>query len=136
MLNIKGIYIYYKYPSLKNDIFIYRCRKSNCKYYIKINRINKIYNKENDVVFTEFNKHENHQIIEKNENISQSDNIIIRTEEEIKNLAETLKNNIINETLDFHSLNFKTNKIIWKKSKIKKLFYNIRERLYPKEEKF
>ena len=67
---------------------------SNCSFYFVIYD-NKISNKENDVVFTEFNKHENHQKIEKNENISQSDNIIIRTEEEIKDLAETLiKNNI------------------------------------------
>ena len=54
MLNIKGLDIYYKDPPLNNDIFIYRFRKSNSKYYIKINRINinKISNKEKEAVFT------------------------------------------------------------------------------------
>ena len=51
-LIIKGFDLYYKAPALKNNEYRYRCRKTGCKYFIKINRENltKISNKENNII--------------------------------------------------------------------------------------
>ena len=62
ILKIDGQELYFKAPPLKNDIYKYRCRKSHCNYFIKINRdnINKFINKEKDINYTECNQHSNH----------------------------------------------------------------------------
>ena len=82
-INIKGFDIYYKEPALKNDIYVYLCRKTSCKYYIKIDRLNlnKIEKKEGNIEFTEVNKHENHSL-NKEEILSDKDGTNIRTEKQ------------------------------------------------------
>ena len=54
VLTIKGIELYYKEPPLKNDIYVYRCRKKQCKYYIKINKenIDKIISNNSKISYT------------------------------------------------------------------------------------
>ena len=42
----------------------------------------------------------------------------------------------MNEPLEFHLNNFANNKILWKKSKIRKLLYTLREEAYPKDSVF
>ena len=42
----------------------------------------------------------------------------------------------ITEELDFHIKNFRSNKIFWNTSKIRKLLYILREQKFPKEEEF
>ena len=42
----------------------------------------------------------------------------------------------INQGLEFHVNNYKNNKINWKKNKIRKLLYTIRESNFPKDEIF
>ena len=59
-----------------------------------------------------------------------------RTENENINLAIYLIKNNIKEDLDFHFTNFYKNKIFWKKSKISKYKFNIREQKFPKDELF
>lgn len=136
-ITIKGNDIYYKDPPLKNDIFVYRCRKAKCKYYIKINRDNlkKIEEKNHDIEYIEVNAHNKHNNSNEIVNLENEENII-RTEKENNSLAEKLIKTNINEPLDFHLQNFKLNKINWKKNKIKNLLYTIKESIYPKEEIF
>ena len=53
IITIKGIDLFYKEPPLKNDIYVYRCRKSHCKYFIRINKTNidKVLNKESIIQY-------------------------------------------------------------------------------------
>ena len=139
IITIQGRELFYKDPPLKNDIYVYRCRKGTCKYFIKINKsnIDKFINNEKDIEFTETNKHTCPD--EPNESGNLLDNKgkkDIRTEKETKELAIKLINSNITENLDFHFNNFKNNKIFWVKSKIRKLVYNLRELKFPKEEEF
>ena len=132
---IKGYQLNYKSPPLKGNIHRYRCRNRSCKYFIKIDSTNlkKIINNDKDnISYTEINQHENHK-----------ENIIIKmengnaiTEEGINKLARQLITLNLNEPLDFHLANFKNNSINWKKGKIRKLLYSIREEKYPKDQIF
>ena len=133
-LIIKCFDLYYKTPALKNNKYRYRRRKTGCKYFIKINRENltKLSNKENDIIYTEYNQHSSH--IEKLNNKEEKDNI--RTVEEEQKFANSLITPNINQPLEFHLTKFKNNKILWKKNKIRNLIYNTREELFPKEEEF
>ena len=128
---IKGNELSYKDPPFKNNIFKYRCRKNKCKYFVKINEeiIKMILNNENIIIYEEFNKHSYH----KNNNISMDQ---VFTDKQIEKLANDLKKANINEPLNFHISNFERNKINWKKIKIRKLFYSIREEKFPKDESF
>ena len=134
LLNIKGYDLFYKDPPTKDEYYVYRCRKKNWKYLIKINKdnIQKITNKDNVIEFKEFNKHTNHEeLIDLNNELI--DPSKARTEKENINLAIYLIKNNIKEDLDF---NFYKNKIFWKKSKISKYIFNIREQKFPKDELF
>ena len=112
-------------------------QEKKLQIFIKINKdnIQKITNKDNVTEFKEFNKHNNHKglIDLNNELIDQSKT---RTEKENINLAIYLIKNNIKEDLDFHFTNFYKNKIFWKKSKISKYKFNIREQKFPKDELF
>lgn len=134
ILIIDGQELYFKAPPLKNDIYKYRCRKSQCNYFIKINRdnIKKFINKEKDINYTECNQHSNHidKIIKE-----KSSNNIHTPEEEYKIALSLIKFNI-NQGLSFHLTNFKTNNINWRKGKIRALLYKLREEFFPKEEEF
>lgn len=137
LLNIKGYDLFYKDPPTKDEYYVYRCRKKNCKYFIKIikDNIQKITNKDNVIEFKEFNKHNNHkELIDLNNELI--DPSKARTEKENINLAIYLIKNNIKEDLDFHFTNFYKNKIFWKKSKISKYIFNIREQKFPKDELF
>ena len=134
ILIIDGQEFYFKAPPLKNDIYKYRCRKSQCNYYIKISRdeINKFQNKEKDINYTEFNQHSNHidKIIKQ-----KSSNNIRKPEEEYKIGLSLIKLNI-NQGLSFHLTNFENNNINWRKGKIRALLYKLLEEFFPKEEEF
>ena len=39
-INVKGCALNYKAPALKSNIFRFRCLKSGCKYFIRINKEN------------------------------------------------------------------------------------------------
>ena len=112
-------------------------QEKKLQIFIKINKdnIQKITNKDDVIEFKEFNKHNNHKglIDLNNELIDQSKT---RTEKENINLAIYLIKNNIKEDLDFHFTNFYKNKIFWKKSKISKYKFNIREQKFPKDELF
>ena len=116
LLNIKGYDLFYKDPPTKDEYYVYRCRKKNCKYFIKIikDNIQKITNKDDVIDFKEFNKHNNHkELIDLNNELI--DPSKARTEKENINLAIYLIKNNIKEDLDF---NFYKNKIFWKKVKL------------------
>ena len=116
LLNIKGYDLFYKDPPTKDEYYVYRCRKKNCKYFIKIikDNIQKITNKDDVIEFKEFNKHNNHkELIDLNNELI--DPSKARTEKENINLAIYLIKNNIKEDLDF---NFYKNKIFWKKVKL------------------
>ena len=133
-INIKGYDLNFKQPILKDNIYRYRCRNRQCKYFVKINEKNlhKLLNKEKEIEYTKYNEHENHK-----ENIKvKIDSTSILTEEEINKLAHQLILNNINQTLSFHLENFKNNNINWKINKIRKLLYKIRELKFPKDEIF
>ena len=136
-ITIKGNDIYYKHQPLKNDVFVYGCRKAKCNYYIKINRENlkKIEEKKDNLEFIEVNTHNKHNNSNEIVNLENTDTIA-RTENENISLAEKLIKTNLNEPLDFHIQNFRLNKINWKKDKIKNFLYTIRESTYPKEEIF
>ena len=90
VLTIKGIELYYKEPPLKNDIYVYRCRKKQCKCYIKMDKNNDIIISNNsNISFTEINEHSEHdeQKIKLVENINKDE---IRTEDDSKELAVKL----------------------------------------------
>ena len=137
IVTIKGNELYYKDPQIKDELYTYRCRKKDCKYYIKIDKLNydKILRKENEIQYEEFNSHSVHENKEGQlvENQKSND---IRTEKETKELAINLINANINENLEFHYKNFQQNKIRWNKGKISKLLYSLREIKFPKEEEF
>ena len=107
---INGFYLYYKAPSLKNNEYKCRCRKTVCKYFIKINRENftKFSNKEN---YTEYNQHSSY--IEKLINNDAKYNI--RSVEEELKLANSLIKQSIKQLLVFRLANFKNNKSYGKK---------------------
>ena len=116
LLNIKVYDLFYKDPPTKDEYYVFRCRKKNCKYFIKINKdnIQKITNKDDVIEFKEFNKHNNHkELIDLNNELI--DPSKARTEKENINLAIYLIKNNIKEDLDF---NFYKNKIFWKKVKL------------------
>ena len=116
LLNIKGYDLFYKDPPTKDEYYVYRCRKKNIKYFIKIikDNIQKITNKDDVIEFKEFNKHNNHkELIDLNNELI--DPSKARTEKENINLAIYLIKNNIKEDLDF---NFYKNKIFWKKVKL------------------
>ena len=133
-INIKGYELNYKAPPLKGNIFRFRCRKTGCKYFIRINEenLNKILNKEKNVTFEEINAHENH----KNKSIKVETSDDVESEQDKNKLAIQLINFNINQGLEFHVNNFKNNQINWKKNKIRRLLYAIRESTYPKDEIF
>lgn len=109
-------------------------QEKKLQIFIKINKdnIQKITNKDNVIEFKEFNKHNNHkELIDLNNELI--DPSKARTEKENINLAIYLIKNNIKEDLDF---NFYKNKIFWKKSKISKYKFNIREQKFPKDELF
>ena len=109
-------------------------QEKKLQIFIKINKdnIQKITNKDNVIEFKEFNKHNNHkELIDLNNELI--DPSKARTEKENINLAIYLIKNNIKEDLDF---NFYKNKIFWKKSKISKYIFNIREQQFPKDELF
>ena len=62
ILNIKWNDLYFKDPPMKNDVYNYRCRKKNCKYYIQIDKTNieKILKNETPINFNEINKQTGH----------------------------------------------------------------------------
>ena len=66
IITIHGQELFYKYPPLKNNIYVYRCRKGTCKYFIKIDKSNvdKFINNKKQIKFTEINENEN--LIDKN----------------------------------------------------------------------
>ena len=117
MILIKGNELFYKDPPTKENLFIYRCRKKACKYYIKIDRINidKIIKKDEDINYNEYNSHLNHEISNEKK-IENQKGEEIRTEKEIKELAINLIKNNINENLEFHYQNLHLNKIKWNKN--------------------
>ena len=129
---IKGKELSYKDPPLKDNMFKYRCRRNKCNYFIKINEenIKKVLNNENIVTYEEFNKHTN-QVNNINANLIKD---IIFTDKQIEKQANDLIKANFMQPLDFHISNFERNKIKWKKSKIKKLFYSIKEEKFPKDE--
>jgi len=90
LISVKGYQLNYKAPPLKGNIFRFRCRKSGCKYFIRINEENlhKILNKEKEISFEEINEHTNH--LTKAIKVETSDNV--KTEEEINKLATQLIN--------------------------------------------
>ena len=109
-------------------------QEKKLQIFIKINKdnIQKITNKDDVIEFKEFNKHNNHkELIDLNNELI--DPSKARTEKENINLAIYLIKNNIKEDLDF---NFYKNKIFWKKSKISKYIFNIREQKFPKDELF
>ena len=137
LLALKGNDLFYKDPPTKENLYIYRCRKKGCKYYVKIDKLNidKILNKETNISYYEFNSHNDHEA--PNEiKLENQENTDFRTEKETKELATSLIKNNINENLEFHYQNFQKNKIKWSKAKISRLVYKIRELKYPKEEEF
>ena len=133
-ITIKGYQLSYKSPPLKDNIYIFRCRKNGCNYFVKINRENiiKIIKNQKDIAFTEVNEHANHP----NKSIAVETTDTIKTKEDINKLAVQLIKFNINQGLDFHISNFKNNQINWKKNKIRKLLYSIRESKFPKDELF
>lgn len=133
-INIKGYELNYKSPLLKGNIFRFRYRKIGCKYFIRINEenLNKILNKEKNITFEEINIHENH----KNKSIKVETSDDVETEQDKNKLAIQLINFNIYQSLEFHVNNFKNNQINWKKNKIRRLLYAIRESTYPKDEIF
>ena len=137
IITIKGIDLFYKEPPLKNDIYVYRCRKSHCKYFIRINKTNidKVLNKESGIQYIEVNEHTGHED-NSGKNVENIGSEEIRTEKETFELAIKLIKSNITESMEFHLQNFNQNKIYWKKSKIRKMVYNIREQKFPKEEEF
>ena len=136
-ITINGNELFYKEPPLKNETYIYRCRKKQCKYYIKIDKGNlkKILEKQSDINYLEINKHTTHE--EENvKSVENKENKEFRTEKETIDLAINLIKANITESLDFHINNFKQNKIYWKNSKIRKMLYTLREQKFPKEDLF
>ena len=137
ILSLKGNDLFYKDPPTKENLYIYRCRKKGCKYYVKIDKLNidKILNKETNITYYEYNSHNDHEA--PNEiKLENQENTDFRTEKETKELATNLIKNNLNENLEFHYQNFQKNKIKWAKAKISRLVYKIRELKYPKEEEF
>ena len=120
-INIKGFQLNFKSPILKDNIYRYRCTNRKCKYFVKLDEINlkKIINKDKNITYTEFNKHENHKEINKTTNTT--DNVL--TEEDINKLGTQLIINNIGQPLQFHMDNLKNNNINWKKAKIRSLLY-------------
>ena len=92
IITIQGRELFYKDPPLKNDIYVYRCRKGTCKYFIKINKsnIDKFINNEKDIEFTETNTHTFPD--EPNE----SGNILDNKEKKILGQKKKLKNQQLN----------------------------------------
>ena len=112
-------------------------QKKNCKYYIQIDKTNieKILKNETPINFNEINKHTGHdETTEKIAETTSKKNV--RTEKETNELAINLIKGNITEELDFHIKNFRSNKIFWNTSKIRKLLYILREQKFPKEEEF
>ena len=94
-INIKGYQLNFKSPILKNNIYRYRCTNRKCKYFVKLDEINlrKIINKDKNITYPEFNKHENHKEVIKTNNTT--DNIL--TLEDLNKLGTKLIiNNIVN----------------------------------------
>ena len=56
-LIIKGYDLYFKTPPLKNEEFKYRCHKTDCRYFIKINseNVEKFKKNEKNINYTECN---------------------------------------------------------------------------------
>lgn len=76
--------------------------------------------------------HENH----KNKSLKVETSDEVELEDEKNKLAIQMINFNINQGLEFHVNNFKNNNINWKKDKIRRLLYAIRESNYPKDEIF
>ena len=108
-------------------------QEEKLQYFVKNEEnIKKVINNENIITYEEFNQHSNHA----DNNISNQIKDTIFTDKQIEKLANDLIKANIKEPLDFHISNFERNKIKWKKSKIRKLFYSIREEKFPKDESF
>ena len=117
VLNIKGYDLTYKDPPLKGNIFRYRCRKVGCNYFVKIDQTNiaKVNKNEKEIKYEEINTHAH-----KKENIANINIESVKTEKDCEDLAKKLIIKNLNEPLEWHLNNFANNKIIWKKSKIRK----------------
>ena len=133
MVNIKGYELTYKDPPFKGNIFRYRWRQVGCNYFVKIalNNVEKINRNEKENIYTEINTHTH-----KNEPIVSVNIDSIKIEKEVEDLAKKLILKNLNEPLEFSLNNFANNKILWKNSNIRKLFYAIREEAYPKDNVF
>ena len=85
IVSINGNELYYKDPPSKDELYTYRCRKKDCNYYIKIDKLNleKIQRKENEIEYKEFNSHSAHEDKEGKLVENQKSNNI-RTEKETK----------------------------------------------------
>ena len=104
------------------------------QFFVKINEenIKKVINNENIITYEEFNKHTNYT---DNINSNQKKDTIF-TDKQIEKLDNDLIKANFKEPLDFHISNFERNKIKWKKSKIRKLFYSIKEEKFLKDKSF
>ena len=135
-ITIKGIELYYKDPPLKDNTYVYRCRKKDFNYHIKIRKENleKINQKSTEINYVQINKHTGHGEAGEEENVKleKVDVKEIRTEKETKELAINLIKSNISESLEFHIKNFNHNRIFWKKSKIRKMLYELREQKISK----
>ena len=132
---IKGYELNFKQPPLKDNILRYRCRNGKCNYFVKIDQENlkKLIDKgQNNVVYTEYNKHDKHN----EDKIFNFENGNIATEFQINKIARQLIILNLNEPLEFHINNFQNNNINWKKGKIRKLLYSIRDENFPKDINF
>ena len=99
-INIKRFELYYKSQPLKGDIYRFRCRKGNCKYFVRIDKDNfiKLNIKNFQIDYTEVNAHEKHPKNEKQNIIDD----IVKTTKDIEDLGVKLIKMNLNQPLDFH----------------------------------
>ena len=129
-------YIFKDKSKTNNNIFFYRCQKTNCRITIEISRdnIKKIINKNPNTEIIYKQKNEHKCIIIDNQKTEKIEEC--NTEDEIINKAKSIININPLKSLSYQQLKLHENNIHLSDNKVKNIIYNIRNSIFPKDDEY